>query len=556
MTATPEGPRRGRTAGAEPAASTIPPVTVPADAVGGDPAAAAPAATPDTGLVRRLLGGTGWQALAQMLPLVFNLALTPFIIHGLGVGIYGIFLLVVVIQQFVGSVDGGVGPSARRYFGMYAGRGDRAATTSLLVTLLVIVSGAATVLCGALFAAAPAVMAFFPGSAEDPDGSVFLLRVMIVIVGVAQVRGLFTQVLLTNNQFRLTALGDLLGFFAYAAMMIWTVNNGLGLFGVGLAFIAQQAMPTLVVLPAALRWLDRKAVRFVPRSLLGEFFRFAWKLQVSGVLTMVAAQGDAIFVGRFAAPQMTAFGTGASFAGTLRQIPMNAYAPMETSIVRALGASGPEGAAPEVARIQRLWVRFVAGWIAVGVPAAGFGVTAWLHLGTDLPGQVAAAVLLAHGVTLLMLVQRFWLNGLGRSGLTLSHDVLSTVVNLGLTLPLILTFGVLGTIAATLVAAVVAAVYLTWLAAHRTTHHLPTAWSEIPWPSVVGASALATALSWATARFLVGTVIPFGALSLLAIGAAAAPALLLYLGHTIGWRRVRGFAARFLSRGRRAEARS
>ncbi len=61
-----------------------------------------------------------------MLPLIFNLALTPFVIHGLGVGIYGIFLLVMVIQQFIGSVDGGVGPSARRYFGMYAGRGDRA----------------------------------------------------------------------------------------------------------------------------------------------------------------------------------------------------------------------------------------------------------------------------------------------------------------------------------------------------------------------------------------------------------------------------------------------
>ncbi len=85
--------------------------------------------TQEPGLVRRLLGGTGWQALAQMLPLVFNLALTPFVIHGLGVGIYGIFLLVMVIQQFIGSVDGGVGPSARRYFGMYAGRGDRAATS-------------------------------------------------------------------------------------------------------------------------------------------------------------------------------------------------------------------------------------------------------------------------------------------------------------------------------------------------------------------------------------------------------------------------------------------
>ncbi len=506
--------------------------------------------TQEPGLVRRLLGGTGWQALAQMLPLIFNLGLTPFVIHGLGVGIYGIFLLVMVIQQFIGSVDGGVGPSARRYFGMYAGRGDRASATSLLATLVVLVVASAAVLCTIFYAAAPWIMAFFPGTAEDPEGAVFLLRVMIIIVAVSQVRGLFTQVLLTTNQFKVPAIGDLLGFFAYATMMVVTVNNGLGLVGVGWAFIAQQVLPTLLVVPTALLRLDRHAVRFVPAALLKEFFAFAWKLQVSGVLTVVAAQGDAIFVGRFAAPEMTAFGTGASFAGTLRGVPMNAYAPIETSIVRSLGASGPEGATVEVARIQRLWVRFVAGWIAVGVPASYFGVTAWLHLGSDLPGQVAAVVLLAHGVTLVMLVQRFWLNALGRSGLTLSHDILNTVANLGLTFPLILMFGVLGTISATLIAAVAAAIYLTRIGQRRITTPIPTPWGQVPWLSVLGAAALTAVLGWLVAHFIVGTVIPYGALSLLAVGGAAAPALLLYLGHTIGWTRLRGFAARIAARRR------
>jgi O-antigen/teichoic acid export membrane protein len=406
------------------------------------------------------------------------------------------------------------------------------------------------VICGVFYAAAPWIMAFFPGTAEDPHGAVFLLRVMIVIVAVSQVRGLFTQVLLTTNQFKVPALGDLLGFFAYATMMVVTVNNGLGLVGVGWAFIAQQVLPTLMVLPAALRRLDRHAVRFVPSGLLKEFFAFAWKLQVSGVLSVVAAQGDAVFVGRYAAPQMTAFGTGASFAGTLRGVPMNAYAPIETSIVRLLGAEGPEGATPGVARIQRLWVRFVAGWIAVGVPAAYFGVTAWLHLGSDLPGQVAAVVLLAHGVTLLMLVQRFWLNALGRSGLTLSHDIVNTIANLGLTFPLILMFGVLGTISATLIAAIGAAVYLTRIGQRRISTPIPTPWAQVPWLSVLGAAVLTAALGWVAAHFVVGTVIPYGALSLLAIGAAAAPALLLYLGHTIGWRRLRGFAARITARRR------
>jgi O-antigen/teichoic acid export membrane protein len=505
---------------------------------------------PEPSLARRLAGGTSWVALAQMLPLVFNLALTPFIIHGLGVELYGIFLLVTVIQQFIGSVDGGVGPSTRRFFGIYAGQSDRAAATSLLVTLLALIGAAATVICGLFFLAAPQIMAFFPGTSADPEGSTFLLRVMIVIVAVAQLRGPFTQILMTANLFRITAVGDLIGFFAYAAGMVLTVQHGLGLVGVAWSFVAQQVMPTIVVVPAALRRLDRHALRFVERGVLKDFFRYAWKLQVSGTLTVLAAQGDALFVGRFAAPQMTAFGTGASFATTLRNIPMNASLPMDASIVRAIGRHGPAGAAAEAARIQRHWIRLVAGWIAVGVPAGGFGVTAWLHLGTSLPGQVAAVVLLAHGVALVMLVQRYWLNALGRSGLTLSYDVISTVVNLSLTFPLILRFGVLGTIAATLAAAVVAAVYLTWVGQRRIDAPIPTPWSQVPWLDVLLAGVLAAASCWAVATFVTGHLVPFGALSLLVIGAAAAPALALYLIRVVGLRRLRGMVARVVSRRR------
>ncbi|MFT4225575.1 lipopolysaccharide biosynthesis protein [Micropruina sp.] len=495
-------------------------------------------------LFRRLAGGTGWLALAQMSPLVFNLALTPYLIHGFGIGLYGVFLLVAVIQQFAGSIDGGVGASSRRYFGIYLGRGDNAGMTRLLTSLFVVMAVVASTLCCLLVWAAPQIMSFFPGSAEDPDGAVYLLRVMIILAAISQVRGIFAQVLLTSNLFRITALGDLFGFFAYAAGMIFAVRNDLGLVGIAWAFIAQQIFPTVMVMPSALRRLDWSAVRFAPARLLKEFFGFSWKIQISGTLTLLADYGDSLFVGRLAAPQMTAFGTGASFASTMRGVPFNASVPIDANIVRAIGEHGPAGAVGEVAKVQRLWVRLIAGWIAVGVPASGFGVTVWLHLGTDLPGQVAAAVLLAYGVTLTMMVQRFWLNGLGRSGLTLSYDIINMVINLSLTFPLILSFGVVGTIAATLIAAVTAAVYLTWVGQRHVETRIPTPWSVVPWLPVLAASAISAASCWAVARYVVGSIVPFGALALLAVGAAAAPALLLYLIHIVGIGRLRELIGR------------
>ena len=500
--------------------------------------------------MRRLAGGAGWQALAQMSPLVFNLALTPFLIHGFGIALYGVFLLIAVIQRFIGSVDGGIGPSARRYFGIFTGREDRAGLTSLLTSLFAITSLASAVLCTLLWFAAPAIMSFFPGAAQDPDGAVYLLRVMIVLAGVSQIRGLFTQVLLTSNLFRFTALGDLLGFVGYATGMVLAVHYQLGLVGIGWAFIAQQVFPTLMQVPAALRRLDRAAIRFAPGKLLREFFGYSWKIQISGTLTLLADYGDSLFVGRFAAPQMTAFGTGASFANTMRGVPYNGTVPMDANITRTIGQRGPAGAVDEVVRIQRLWVRLIAGWIAVGVPAAGFGVTVWLNLGTDLPGQVAAVVLLAYGVSLTMVVQRLWLNGLGRSGLTLSYDVINAVLNLSLTFPLILSFGVVGTISATLTAAICAAGYLTWVGQRRVQTPLPTPWSEVPWVWVLAASSLTAACCWAASHYLVGSIVPHGALALLTVGAAAAPAFLLYLINIVGLARLREMVAQFRSRGR------
>jgi len=199
------------------------------DGTSRDPVATPPVPPAQPSLLRRLAHGTGWQALSQTLPLVFNIALTPFIIHGLGVGLYGIFLLVSVIQQFISSVDGGIGPGARRYFGIYAGRDDRTSTTSLLVTLLVLIAASSLVVCGVAFWAAPEIVAFFPGAAQDHEGATFLLRVMVVIVAVAQARSLFTQVLWTANKFQLQACGDLLGFFVYAVGMVITVVNNIRL---------------------------------------------------------------------------------------------------------------------------------------------------------------------------------------------------------------------------------------------------------------------------------------------------------------------------------------
>nr|WP_269779412.1 oligosaccharide flippase family protein [Propioniciclava soli] len=497
-----------------------------------------PAARPSSR--RTLIAGTLWQALPQMAPLVFNLALTPYVIHGVSEGIYGIYLLVMALQFMLASLDGGIGPSANRHFGIHAGRGDAAATTRLLTTLQVVVLTVFVPITLLVFWFTPQIVRFFPATDPDPEGATLLLRVMMVIVAVAQVRGLFTQVLHTRNRFAVQSVADLAGYVAYAIGMVVTVETGAGLAGIAWAFIAQQALTTLIVIPGALPLLDARGIGFIPRRELVDFFRYAWKIQVSGIVTSFSAQGDAFFVGRFAPADMTPFGVGQNFATTLRNIPQNAMSPIRTMMGNGIGSLGEVAAAEQAARLQRIWVQAVTGWIVVGAPAALFGVTAWLHLGTPLPGWVAATVLVAHGALLLVMVQRLWANVAGESAATMRVDVENLVVKIALTLALITLWGAMGAVLATLVANVFAAVRLVALL-RRLPHPVEGPWRHVPWGLAVLCAALSGACSWAIATFVVGTWVPFGPLALFTVGLGAAPAMALYYLRTFGWHQVRRF---------------
>lgn len=500
------------------------------------------------GGVRALLTGTGWQAAAQILPLVVNLALTPYVIHGLGQDLYGIFLLVVALQVFLGSFDGGIGPSAGRYFAIYAGRGDAIATTRLLCTLQIAVTAISVVILGVVFWAAPAIVAFFPAAAPDPDGAIILLRTMLVISAVAQMRGLLAQVLFAHQRFAVSSAALLLGSVVYTAGVIWTVETGQGLAGLAWTFIAQQIVGTLVIVPSALLLLDRAGIGLVSKDLLKEFFRYAWKIQVSGFLTIVSDAGDNMLVGKFAARDMVPFGTGASFANTVGTVPMNAAFPIQSHIGQRFGAHGAEGSVENIRQLERIWLVVTVGWIAVGAPAALFGVNAWLALGTTLPGIVACLLLISRGAHLFVFVQTQWANTLGRSDVGMNSSLVNVVVNLSLSFALIGPFGALGSVAATVIASVVSSLLAIILAHRVLSTRLGNPFRRVPWLVAILCAGLSFGSAWAASHFLVGTLVPNGALALLTVGLAAGPAMVLYLILALGPAQTRELLARIKNR--------
>jgi len=490
-----------------------------------------------------LLRGTSWQALGQFAPLIINLLLTPYIIAGLGKEIYAIFLLVSTIQLFMGAFDGGIGPSANRYFTVYAGRGDTVATTRLLTTLLAIVGAVMLLVFGAFFAFTPQIVAFFDVMDPDPEGSIFLLRTMVVLVALAQARGLFAYVLFAQHKFSVTTITGLVGHVIYTAGLVWSVETHQGLRGIAYTFVLQQAVATALIIPPAWRYLNHRGIAFVSGDVLKDFFGYSWKVQLSSLMDLTAMQGDHLIVGKLAAGQYAFFGPGANFAQQLRMVPMNAFSPLQAMLGRAVGAVGGEGARAEYERLQRLWVIGVVGWVVCAAPAAYFAVSRWLNLSevkggqmSDLPGLSASVLLIGHLFYLIAVIQVIWCLSLGHSELELRYGIVGLVLNLVGTIALIIPFGVLGSIVATAVSQLVAALALTWMMRRKLSVQTSSPWRAVPYDVALLAAALSYLGAWGMS-LLVGDL--RGALALVACGAGAIPALIVYVALALDHKELR-----------------
>ncbi|MGY1604681.1 lipopolysaccharide biosynthesis protein [Geodermatophilus sp. SYSU D00815] len=478
----------------------------------------------DRGLLGRLLRGSSWEAAAQIMPLVVNIVMTPLIIAGLGIDRYGLYLLVLVIAQVLSAADGGFGGAALRYFSVYAGEGDRVRLTRLLTTAVLLVAAVGTAAFGAFFWAAPHVLRLLQIPDELLGEGTFLLRALILITAMSQLRNLFAAVLNAHGRFALTSITNNLGYVVYIVGVVLTVRHDWGLYGIGVTLVVQQVLATFVIVPASLRHLDLRSVGLTPWAQLKPFLRYALHTQWADIMLLLTLQTDAIVVGAFLPVRQVAYySTGANFALQLRQVPLNALIPMQSTLGQSVGAKGPDGARADFERLQRLWVVGTTGWGAVAVAAAWFGITAWLGHDFAISGVVAVVMLLAYQVTLWADVLTVWTQALERPELPARCATVAVVVNLVLTLVLVHPFGILGTVAATAVSQIVASFLLLRLARRKLPGTTRSFLREIPVLPALAAAALVLAL-----ELLFRPLVPQGPLGLVLSGLVAAPGLALY----------------------------
>jgi O-antigen/teichoic acid export membrane protein len=377
----------------------------------------------------------------------------------------------------------------------------------------------------------PFIAAVFHMPNQYRPETVFLLRTFGVLVTISLIHGLFVSLLQARQRFSWTSRATIASYLAWAAGLYLTVRAHQGLRGVALSLIAEQVLATIIILPAALRYLTARATGFLPRSDVRQFFGYASKVQVMGLAAMANSQLDALVIGAILPVRNVGlYNAGANVSTQLRYVATSVLPPASTRLANTFGRSGQPDTQLEMARLQRLWVIATSGWCSAGIGAAYFGVVAWLGPQFRISALVCMILLAGHAVNLLTGVMTVYVGAIGRPGIETRYGVFAVVVNLALTVPLAFV-GVLGVVAATAVGSVVSSVYLVRVVHKQLSPDVPSFLSDVPILRCLACLAVTVGLELAVAP-----VAPLGPLGLIVCAVPAVVGLAVYSVSFLGIR--------------------
>jgi O-antigen/teichoic acid export membrane protein len=459
-----------------------------------------------------------------------NLVLTPFLLFHLGLAPYGVFALVSSFRGLVSNLDWGLGACATRYFGVYAGAGDRRSTSSLLSTMscmnIVVVGTVAAV--AALVA--PDLAVLLHANAGLRHETTELIRAFMPLYLVSTLRGLLSNIISAEARWAyLNVTGGVAGLVNFG-LAIALVEQGHGLMGLFWASAGAEAVMLITALYGARRYIAVREMRLMPWAQVRELLHYGSRVQIAELASSFNIEIDALIVALiFPVSDVALYAIGSNFSSGLLNLPLNAAGPISVALSRTFGKFNLRRTLQEFTRLQRLWVRAVAAYALIGAASVIVAIPKWLGPKERIAGIVAAILLLGQAVQILRQVMDSFAKSINRPGLESRYLSVGMVINIALTVPLAFSIGILGVPIGTAVGVTTSTLYFLHIARREIAHDIPSFFSEVPWRAVA-ASVLVTALLEAPAYWLA----PRGAAGLIVCAVPAVAGLAVYVAMTFG----------------------
>jgi O-antigen/teichoic acid export membrane protein len=408
-------------------------------------------------LIRRV----GWNGLAQILPLLVQLALTPYLIRVLGLDGYGLWSLILVMIGTLSALDGGIGASLARFFAIHSARDVPAEAGRLVAGAVVIFVLLGLVVTGLAWIFAPTAVGWLDLTPALHDQAVAALHWLGLLVLLALLHGVVVSLLQANHRFRTLTITTATGQSAYvvAAITLLHPDRAVELL---VTVVALRYGAGLLVGVFAVRGLVQFRRPWLPsREERRAFGAYAGRMQLSSMTSFFNGEVDALVVAALLPVRYVGiFAAAHQVASAARSLPLFAFPPLLTTLSNSFARGGHHEAVAEFDRIESRWLPLVLGYTLIGACVALFAVPIWLGDDFALAGLLAAVLILGYGVQVALTgVRTCFVRSIGRPGLETRYSVVSTIVNVVATVPLTLAIGALGVVSATALALIGASIY-------------------------------------------------------------------------------------------------
>jgi O-antigen/teichoic acid export membrane protein len=256
----------------------------------------------------RLLSGTLWNAAGRGLPLLLALALTPVLVHQMGIERWGLFTLALALVGVFGVFDLGVGAALTRALAARIGAGEREGAADLAgaaITALALLS--AVVALGAFAFVPLLVERVLNTPAALQTEAVAAFRLLCLAAPLVVVNAALWGALAAHQRFREANLVTIpVAIFYYVGpalvLLVWQ-----SLVGVILALLACRLANTASYLWLARRDLPGLGVRWPRWTVLAPLLRMGGWMSASGILTQALLYADRFLIGAFLTLSAVAF---------------------------------------------------------------------------------------------------------------------------------------------------------------------------------------------------------------------------------------------------------
>jgi O-antigen/teichoic acid export membrane protein len=412
-------------------------------------------------LINTVAGGA-----TRVIGIAISFITTPILINILGDQGFGLFTLIGALTAYAGLLDFGIGPGLVRHYTEFSDRQAGAAVrqiTTFSVTFYVL-----------LFAVLIAPMAWVApwlcdAMALQPDVKNTAILSLLLMFGyfiLSCIGGVFGSRMISVHRLDLVCYVGLGGQLVYAALVIIVLPSYPTVVAAIIFNLIQVALTSSVLI--FLVWAHDRRVfcnpLSIPTWLIRKILAFGGWMQINSVAALVGLELDKVIIGRFLGlSSLTPYQIGNRLASLNRLLPFQFLAAVvPAATVVSINGQGEA--------MEQFYIRMSRYLMVLTMPITGFValdadrlILAWI--GKPYPEAVLVAGALAIS---------YAINNLTGGGTTIAraagipryetyYALVSTVLNLVLTIALVPYFGLAGIIGGTIIANVIGSVYFLFL---------------------------------------------------------------------------------------------